>query len=97
VSLTRMAGASVAISIYGAVLSAMMAREKGLLPEGLDVETLTPAELAALPQATQTLIAQVYDTAFQPVFLTMAGIVAIGFVASLALRNVLLPSFSKTK
>lgn len=92
VTLTRMAGASIAISIYGAVLSAYMAGQGSGIPEVANIAHMTPADVAALPQQSRDMVAAVYATAFQPVFLTMSGLIAIGLVAAISLRNVLLPT-----
>lgn len=92
VTLTRMAGASIAISVYGAILSAFVVGQGASIPGVGNFDTLTPADMAALPEQSRMLIAGIYANAFHPVFLSMAGIVAIGLVAALSLRNVLLPT-----
>jgi EmrB/QacA subfamily drug resistance transporter len=92
VTLTRMAGASIAISIYGAVLSSFMLGNTTSIPGVTDIGKLTPADLAALPQQSQEMVAALYTGAFQSVFLSMAGLIAIGLVAAVMLRNVLLPT-----
>lgn len=95
VTLTRMGGASIAISIYGAVLSAMMAGQGAGIEGVVSIDRLTPAELAALPASSQALIAGIYASAFQPVFLTMAATIAIGLLAALSLKNIRLPTLAK--
>ena len=50
------------------------------------------ADLAVLPPASRELVAAAYSHAFHPVFLSMAGMIAIGLVAALLLRNTLLPT-----
>lgn len=92
VTLARMAGASIAISIYGAVLSGSMAAHIHAISGVESIERLTPAELALLPDKTRALVAAVYTSAFHSVFLTMAGIIGIGLVAALLLRNIRLPA-----
>ena len=92
VTLTRMAGASIAISIYGAVLSSFILGQGTAIPGVADIGQLTPADVAALPQSSQDMLAALYANAFQPVFLSMAGLIAIGLVAALSLRNILLPT-----
>ncbi|MGV3548900.1 MDR family MFS transporter [Rhizobium sp.] len=92
VTLTRMAGASIAISIYGAVLSSYMLGQGTDIPGVANIGELTPAALAALPQPSRDMISALYANAFQPVFLTMSGLIAIGLVAALSLRNVQLPT-----
>jgi predicted MFS family arabinose efflux permease len=97
VTLTRMAGASIAISIYGAVLSSVMLGQGATIPGGVNIGQLTPADLAALPQTSQDTVAAVYAGAFHPVFLSMASLIAIGLVAAVLLKNTQLPTIrSKT-
>jgi len=88
VTLTRMAGASIAISIYGAILATFMAGHGHTIPGVASIEGLTPAELAALPEHIRALVANVYTNAFRPVFLAMAGIIALGLLAAVSLQNV---------
>lgn len=92
VTLTRMAGASIGISIYGAVLSSYVAGHAGELPDIGNIRELTPAAIAALPVEAQAGVAHLYAAAFGPVFLTISAIVFIGFVAALCLRNIRLPT-----
>ncbi|NKN39565.1 MFS transporter [Agrobacterium sp. a22-2] len=91
VTLTRMAGASIAISIYGAVIAHGMTARQITIPGVANIKELSPKMLAALPPETQGLVAAAYATAFHPLFLTAAGIIGLGFLASLALKNVQLP------
>lgn len=88
VTLTRMAGASIAISIYGAMLAAFVSGQGHSIPGVTSIEGLTPAELAALPEQVRALVAAVYTDAFRPVFLSMAGMIALGLLAALSLKNV---------
>lgn len=91
VTLSRMGGASVGISIYGAIIAASVAHLETPIPGVKNIEKLTPKIVATLPPETQTLIGQVYQNAFHPLFLTAALIAGIGFVAALSLKNVQLP------
>jgi EmrB/QacA subfamily drug resistance transporter len=95
VTLTRMGGASIAISIYGAILSAFVTGQGTGVPGVKAIGTLTPAQLDALPQETRTLVADIYTSAFHWMFLTMAGLIAIGLVAAILLKNVRLPTIAK--
>ena len=92
VTLTRMAGASIAISIYGAVLSSAIIGPAAVIPGVGAIDHLTPADLAALPAASRELVAAAYTNAFHSVFLAMAIMIAIGLVAALCLKNTLLPT-----
>lgn len=92
VTLTRMAGASIAISIYGAILSGVMAEKGHAIPGVTNIEQLTPAELAMLPEQTRALVAAAYTSAFHPVFLSMVAFIAIGLLAAISLKNIRLPT-----
>tara|TARA_R110002020_G_scaffold16307_21_gene57739 strand:- start:427 stop:1986 length:1560 start_codon:yes stop_codon:yes gene_type:complete len=91
VTLTRMGGASIGISIYGAILAAGVARSTIAVPGISDIEKLAPAAVAALPEETRQLIAQVYQQACEPLFMTAALISFLGLIAALCLKNVQLP------
>lgn len=95
VTLTRMAGASIGISIYGAIVAAGVAHTKVSVPGVADIKDLTPAVLDTLPAASQALVAQIYADAFHPLFLTAAFISTLGFLAALSLKNVQLPVHRK--
>ncbi|MCB1446867.1 MAG: MFS transporter [Rhizobiaceae bacterium] len=92
VTLTRMAGASIAISIYGAVLSGFVKAQDVAIPGIGNIDELTPAALAALPPRSREMVAAIYANAFHPVFLSMAGLIAIGLVAAISLKNTRLPT-----
>ncbi len=90
VTLTRMGGAAIAISIYGAVITAFM---HGVTVSGVEnVATLTPDQLAKLPDAARLAIADAYANAFEPMFLTAAGLATLGLIAALMLKPVRLPT-----
>ncbi|WP_237370701.1 MDR family MFS transporter [Rhizobium sp. SL42] len=91
VTLTRMGGAAIAISIYGAIISAGLAHVSIALPDGGDFRNLTPQMLSGLPQAVQATVANAYSDAFLPLFLTASGMMALGLIAALMLPNVRLP------
>lgn len=90
VTLTRMGGASIAISVYGAVLGAFMQGATSVPGVG-NIAEMTPATLSTLPDSTRAAVASIYAHAFGPVFATMSGLIAIGFVAAMFLPNVRLP------
>ncbi|MGR6430240.1 MDR family MFS transporter [Rhizobium sp. PAMB 3182] len=91
VTLTRMGGASIGISIYGAILSAGVAGHTVPIAGVDDIEKLTPAAVTALPEAAQHAIAQIYLAACQPLFLSAAFISLTGLIAALCLKNIKLP------
>jgi EmrB/QacA subfamily drug resistance transporter len=91
VTLSRMAGASIAISIYGATIAAGLARGAVSTPGVEGIEKLTPLMLSALPEATRRLVAESYTAAFQPLFLTAVGVTLITLVSAISLKAVRLP------
>jgi EmrB/QacA subfamily drug resistance transporter len=91
VTLTRMAGASIAISVYGAVLFAGLADHLTPIAGLGSIDQLTPADLSALSPDARAIIGNIYADAFSPVFMTMSAMIAIGFVAAAFLRNTRLP------
>ena len=84
----RMGGAAIAISIYGAIISAGLAHVQIALPDGGDFRNLTPQMLSTLPHTVQTTVANAYSDAFLPLFLTASGMMALGLIAALMLPNV---------
>jgi predicted MFS family arabinose efflux permease len=91
VTLTRMGGASIAISVYGAVLGAFMQGATSVPGVG-NIAEMTPATLSTLPDSARATVAGIYAHAFGPVFATMSGLIAIGFIAAMFLPNVRLPA-----
>ncbi|MGN8168944.1 MDR family MFS transporter [Agrobacterium sp. 22117] len=91
VTLTRMGGAALAISIYGAVISSSL-KGTGADIQGVgNIQELTPKMLAQLPAASQHAVADLYAAAFTPLFLVAAATAVIGLVAAVMLKNVRLP------
>jgi len=91
VTLTRMGGAALAISIYGAVISSSL-KGTGADIQGVgNIQELTPKMLAQLPAASQHAVADLYAAAFTPLFLVAAATAMIGLVAAVMLKNVRLP------
>lgn len=91
VTLSRMGGASIAISIYGAIIAAKLGNVGVSIAGVSNIEELTPKMMAALPEATREAVANAYASAFSPLFMTAAGICLIGLLTSLTLKNVQLP------
>jgi EmrB/QacA subfamily drug resistance transporter len=91
VTLSRMGGASIGISIYGAIIAASVGHLATPIPGVQNIEKLTPKIIATLPADTQALIGQVYLNAFHPLFLTAALIAGIALVAAICLKNTQLP------
>jgi len=91
VTLTRMGGAALAISIYGAVISSSL-KGTGADIQGVgNIQELTPKMLAQLPAASQHAVADLYAAAFTPLFLVAAATAVMGLVAAVMLKNVRLP------
>ena len=92
VTLTRIAGASLGISIYNAIVSAGIAGQGLKIPGVENVEQLTPKALAALDPQVRQAVAEAYAAAFHPMYLASAGICLVGLLASISLKNTLLPT-----
>lgn len=91
-SLSRIGGASIGISIYGAIVSFMINRFDGSIPGVGSIEGLTPEQLTRLSADAQSQIGQIYIDACHPMFLTSAFLGFIGFLAALSLKNIQLGS-----
>jgi hypothetical protein len=97
VTLSRMGGASIAISIYGAIIAARLLHVGVSIPGISNIEQATPKVMATLPAATRQAVADAYAAAFHPLFLTAAGIGLVGLIAALCLKNVQLPGATIAK
>jgi len=93
VSLGRIAGASLAMSIYGAILTSMLSRVT--IPGIGALADAAPAAINALPDTAREAARAAVAGAFHPLYLRAAGIAAIGLAASIALRPVHLESHKK--
>ena len=91
VTLTRMAGASVAISLYGAIVAAGLRGVEANIPGVAEIGSLTPQMLLDLPATARLAVQHVYAGAFTSVFTTAAIIAAAGLLAGLFLKPVRLP------
>ena len=92
VALMRMGGASIAISLFGAIIGTGLKAQSVAIPGLADIEALTPKVLAGLPQASQQAVAAVYHDVFSPLFLVASGIALAGLVAALCLTPIRLPA-----
>jgi EmrB/QacA subfamily drug resistance transporter len=95
VTLTRMGGAAIAISIYGAIIASSLKGVGADIPGIGKIQELTPKMLAELPASAQTAVAGLYADAFTPLFLTAAASAAIGLIAAIMLKPVRLPVAAK--
>ena len=91
VTLTRMGGGAIGISIYGAIIASHVKSFTGSIPGVDDIEQLTPAVMAHLSPASRQMVADVYSAACHPMFFTAALICSLAFLAALILPNVRLP------
>ncbi|MCJ8517427.1 EmrB/QacA subfamily drug resistance transporter [Pseudorhizobium tarimense] len=97
VTLSRMGGAAIAISIYGAIIGTYLGSVSLDLPGVESPATLTPKLLATLSPEVQHQIGMIYANAFESLFQTGALIAFVGLVAGLMLKNVRLPAAGETK
>ncbi|MNY39600.1 hypothetical protein D3C86_1742920 [compost metagenome] len=97
VTLTRMGGAAIAISVYGAIVSSSLRGVAVDIPGVGKIEELTPKILSELPAASQAAVASLYSDAFTPLFFAAAATAAIGLAAALMLKPVRLPAAVQAK
>ncbi len=88
----RMAGASIAISVYGAIVAAGIRGVGTSIPGVEDIGSLTPLMMLALPEPSRIAVHTLYTEAFTPVFMAGSAIAAIGLIAAFMLKPVRLPS-----
>ena len=97
VTLMRMAGAAIAISIYGAIIGSQLGHLR-LGSVGVDkLAEITPAKLATLPEAARMAVAEAYGHAFQPLFLAASALALTALVATFFLKPVQLPTATHGK
>ncbi|MGO7424409.1 MFS transporter, partial [Rhizobium ruizarguesonis] len=96
VTLSRMGGASIAISIYGAIIASELGKVGVSIPGVADIKQLTPKMMAALPEASRQAVADTYAAAFSPLFMTSCAIALIGLAAAIMLKPVQLPRAGET-
>jgi EmrB/QacA subfamily drug resistance transporter len=97
VTLSRMGGASIAISIYGAIIGSQLGRVGMSIPGVANIKEMTPKMMAALPDAARQAVADAYAAAFTPLFMTSCGIALLGLTAALMLKPVQLPRGDEIK
>jgi EmrB/QacA subfamily drug resistance transporter len=97
VTLSRMGGASIAISIYGAIIAAQLGRVGVSIPGVANIKEMTPKMMAALPETARSAVADAYATAFSPLFMTASAIALLGLAAALMLKPVQLPRSGEVK
>ncbi|MBD8893254.1 MDR family MFS transporter [Roseibium litorale] len=86
-TLSRMGGASIAISVYGTLVSYVINSSSLTLPGAGKLENLTPEAIARLPAETQAAVHAAYIQALHPVFFTAALLGFLGLLAALCLKN----------
>jgi EmrB/QacA subfamily drug resistance transporter len=80
----RQIGGSMSVAVFGAIFAANMAATAGLP----DAASLSPAALAALPEAMKTAAAVGVSDALHPVYWIVMGLGLIGLALSLVLREI---------
>lgn len=80
----RQIGGSMSVAVFGAIFAANMAATAGLP----DAASLSPAALAALPEAMKTAAALGVSDALHPVYWIVMGLGLIGLALSLVLREI---------
>jgi len=96
VTLCRIAGASLAISIYGAVLLARLMAGVRNVSDLPDPSSLSPEALAALPEACRIAVSMLFSDAFTWLYMVAAGLSVIGLTAAILLRPTLMPVSDET-
>lgn len=86
-TLSRIGGASVAISVYGALVAHWINSASLVLPGSGRLEDLTPGVLANLPATVQAAVHAAYLEALHPVLYTAGLIGFAGCLAALCLKN----------
>ncbi len=89
-SLFRAIGGSVGVSLFGAIFTAGLAAHlTGGLPAGTRLPAIAgPAAIRALPAALRMAYRDACAAALHPVFLSAAGVAALGFLLTWLLREV---------
>ncbi|MDS9469412.1 MDR family MFS transporter [Paracoccus sp. MBLB3053] len=88
VTLSRMGGAALAISVYGAILTDRLMNT--VVPGGGSIEKMTPDRMATLAPAARDAIALAYRGAFDWVYFAAVIMAGTGFLAATMLRPVML-------
>ncbi len=87
-TLFRTIGGALGVAGAGAIFSSGLAAQLAArIPANAPVAT-TPADIAALPDAVRSLYHAAYAAALHPVFLTAAGLSALAFALTWALREI---------
>lgn len=93
-TLARMIGASLGLAANGGILTAALVRgQTGISPETLaampgPMTEMTPAVIATLPASAGAEVVAAFATAFSAVFYTGAGLLALGLICALLMKNV---------
>jgi MFS family permease len=82
VNLVRQIGSTVGTAVIGGVIGFGVA---GLLAGTMDAATLTPQLVHAASHAVQTQVADIYSSAFAPVFAALAVVNVLGIIAAVLL------------
>ncbi len=80
----RQIGGSVAVAVFGAVFAARMAATAGLP----DAASLSPASLAALPDAARAAAATAVSSALHPIYWAVMVMALFGFALAVILKEI---------
>lgn len=96
-NLARTIGASIGLTVNGAIISAGLVRGQAALDKDIvaqlpkDVNQITPDVIATLPPELASIVIGIFENAFATMFYFGSGLFVAGFVLSLFLKNVRLP------
>ncbi len=91
----RQVGATLGSAVVGSVFASRLTSEllskfaaAGGVPEGMHINSLTPAGVNALPEEVRTVIVHAYNHALMPIFAFLVPLAVVALVALLFLKEV---------
>lgn len=91
----RQVGATLGSAVVGSLFASRLTTElvakftaAGGLPEGVSINSLTPAGVNALPEEVRSVIVHAYNHALMPIFAFLVPLAVVALVALLFLREV---------
>lgn len=76
----RQVGASLGTGLIGGLFGARLSNSLGSSSFAAELSSLTPADLAELPDRTQQTVAEAYNDALLPIFLAIAPLLLLGAI-----------------
>jgi EmrB/QacA subfamily drug resistance transporter len=87
-TLFRQIGGSIGVSVFGAIFSSGLASRLGdVMPAGGGASSFSAQAVAALPEATRTMVLEAFAGALHPVFFTAAGAAILAFCLTFLLEE----------